>query len=367
MALALRLRKVKNKAHRMLELLLWGYTVATLLFILKFFFLYNISSYPILQYYNMLYALVTAPFIYFYFVALLRPGKLSWQMAARHSIPFAAWCLAIVALYLSGNAPQPYYHISEILKEVSLPANVVRFGIIVSFTALRLGYIVVILVMLRSYRLRIKTHFSYTEGINLIWAYWALLAVLLCSFLPIMVSAFQSIPPSLQLIYTSTSAICVSILFFAGYYQPTLYADEDKEGYAIAETKHSSLLSDDVRERLKGDLLKLFEEKKCFQSPTLSIDDVAKDLNTNRTYVSRIINEEFGSNFYAFVNGYRMKEFMSRLHENNDGESFKIKEESELVGFKSYSSFFSYFREEMGTTPSEYLRHRHKPDNPVKE
>jgi AraC-like DNA-binding protein len=171
----------------------------------------------------------------------------------------------------------------------------------------------------------------------------------------------------MQFIFTSSEAICIVILFFAGYYQPTLYSDEDEEGYAMAEEKRPSKLSDDVRERLKSDLLTLFEEKKRFQSPTLSIDDVAKDLGSNRTYVSRIINEEFGSNFYAFVNGYRMKEFMSRLHNSKDGASFKIKEVSGQVGFKSYSSFFSYFREEMGTTPSDYLRHRQKTDYNAKE
>lgn len=357
MVLTLHLRKDKSKSLRVLEILLLSLNGTVLLYMLKFFFFYSLSHYPVLQLFNQLYALATAPLIYFYFIALLRPGKLSLRMASWHFIPLLVGSIAVMLLFLSGNTPEPYYSLAAVWRDIAVPANMMRVSIFTAYTFIRLGYIVAILVMLHSYHQSIKSQFSYTEGINLKWAYWALLAVLLSSYAPIMVSAFHEIRPLLQVIFASIATIYVLLLFFAAYHQPTLYADENKEGYSTEGEKLLSRLSGGSRERLKNDLVDLFENKKRFQDPTLSIDDVAKDLNTNRTYVSKIINEEFGSSFYAFVNKYRMTEFVNRLYESKENAPFRIREVSEQVGFKSYTSFFNYFREEMGTTPSDYLKH----------
>jgi AraC-like DNA-binding protein len=49
----------------------------------------------------------------------------------------------------------------------------------------------------------------------------------------------------------------------------------------------------------------------------LKITDFARDVGTNRTYLSRYINENYGMNFSTYINRLRlaeMKELKSSLH-----------------------------------------------------
>src|SRR5690554_6942320 len=53
------------------------------------------------------------------------------------------------------------------------------------------------------------------------------------------------------------------------------------------------------RERLRRDLLRLMEEETLFKQADLRISDVSQRLRTNRTYLSNLINEEFGESLMS--------------------------------------------------------------------
>src|SRR5690606_16283921 len=59
-----------------------------------------------------------------------------------------------------------------------------------------------------------------------------------------------------------------------------------------------------VFEELKELFVKMFEELKLYKNPNLNMDMVAMRLNTNRTYVSRVINENYKKSFTSVVNEY---------------------------------------------------------------
>ncbi len=52
--------------------------------------------------------------------------------------------------------------------------------------------------------------------------------------------------------------------------------------------------------------VKLIDEKKIFLQPNLTLDDIARYIHSNRTYVSHIINEEFQCGFHKFINNKRL-------------------------------------------------------------
>lgn len=52
----------------------------------------------------------------------------------------------------------------------------------------------------------------------------------------------------------------------------------------------------------------LFYTKKIYLNSKLTIQDVAQEVGTNRTYISTIINQQFNQNFCNFVNGFRVEE-----------------------------------------------------------
>jgi len=68
-----------------------------------------------------------------------------------------------------------------------------------------------------------------------------------------------------------------------------------------------------------------------------------------------MINREFNSNFFTFVNGYRVEEAKRRLAEP-ESRRIKLLALALDCGFASKSSFNRVFKEMAGMTPSEFQR-----------
>jgi AraC-like DNA-binding protein len=66
-----------------------------------------------------------------------------------------------------------------------------------------------------------------------------------------------------------------------------------------------------------------FTEKKMYLKCDLTIQDLAKTIGSNRTYISIAINQKFNQNFCSFVNGFRMKELVRLILENPDFNLFR--------------------------------------------
>ncbi len=354
---ALQLRQHKSKSHKALSYMFLSAAIIVLVFTNQFFFSYSGANHIVLHYPNMLIGLLCAPAIIIYFMALLRPGIINTRQVLIYLFPTFAYIIITVILQLVDMYPKTYFTRKLFVKEIFSIGNIVRLSVLSTYICQMISYGIIIVRALNTFRKTAKNKYSYTEGVNLKWAYWALLAVATFAIVPLSMLLFEFVQPWMLLIHSiiATSAIC--IMFFAGNAQPVLYEDEDKDGYKKEEEPIRDLsLPLDNRERLRKDIVELFEEKKCFQDNNLSVDNVAQELKTNRTYISRVINEEFGMNFYGFVNKYRMAEFMRLLQESEDPSTFKIKEMSEQVGFKSYTSFYNFFKENTNYTPREYIK-----------
>lgn len=105
------------------------------------------------------------------------------------------------------------------------------------------------------------------------------------------------------------------------------------------------------REKMKDELVRLFDEKEIYTNGALTINDVANLLSTNRTYISNLINNEFGFSFYQFVNKFRIQKATILFLEN---PKMQIQEVASLSGFNSLSSFISAFKLNEGITPKEW-------------
>ncbi|MBR0466044.1 MAG: helix-turn-helix domain-containing protein [Clostridia bacterium] len=94
----------------------------------------------------------------------------------------------------------------------------------------------------------------------------------------------------------------------------------------------------------------------------ISLEEVAKELNYNKYYISHIISETFKCNFRTLVNSYRVSMAQNLLV--STGKS--ISEIAYECGFKNQSSFNRIFLKHSGVIPSEF-RHNAKgvPEKPV--
>jgi len=125
--------------------------------------------------------------------------------------------------------------------------------------------------------------------------------------------------------------------------------DNDSEKYS------KSALVEEQKEELLQKIIKAMENDKVFMDFTLSVGSLAGELSTNKTYVSQIINENYGKNFNAFVNEYRIKEARIMLA-SDEYRHLSIDGIAKSTGFKSISAFNTAFKKYTGLTPSYFLK-----------
>ena len=98
-----------------------------------------------------------------------------------------------------------------------------------------------------------------------------------------------------------------------------------------------------------------FRKKEPYLQKDLCLDDIAKELNTNRTYVSQLFSKELNTTFYDYVNEYRIEKAKQLLLEY---PMYTIKSLAEECGFSSYSTFIKYFEKKEHKSPAEWKRNK---------
>lgn len=106
-------------------------------------------------------------------------------------------------------------------------------------------------------------------------------------------------------------------------------------------------------------LFYLVEEEKVYRDPNLTIKLLASKLLISPRSLSWIINNQLNTNFYEFINEYRIKEAQQMLSAPEDHQE-SILEIAYEVGYNSKSAFNRAFKNFTGITPSEF---RKKPGN----
>lgn len=110
-------------------------------------------------------------------------------------------------------------------------------------------------------------------------------------------------------------------------------------------------------QRLLKDLETLEKEQK-FRELDITLNKLAKDFETNSTYLSSVINTYKGKNFTDYVNGLRIDFILNELY-NSDYETLKILSLdtcAEKSGFSNRTTFSRAFKKEKGISPAIFLK-----------
>lgn len=97
----------------------------------------------------------------------------------------------------------------------------------------------------------------------------------------------------------------------------------------------------------------LFDNDMPYLDGDLTISHVARELYTNKAYVSRAVNEFTGKNFCQYVNHYRIMHAVRLFREN---PYLRVSELAEMSGFHTQVSFNMAFRLVMEESPGEWCR-----------
>lgn len=138
-------------------------------------------------------------------------------------------------------------------------------------------------------------------------------------------------------------------------YQPQLMAPQAPVEDATHEVVESTMKASDELKEWRSKVAALVADQYLYQDPELSLSQLARELNTNPSFLSRIINQGFGMNFNDYINQQRVAEVVGRL-EKGDQSRFTIMSMAYDAGFNSKATFNRAFRKFTGKNPSDYVQ-----------
>ncbi|MDX2414101.1 MAG: AraC family transcriptional regulator [Bacteroidales bacterium] len=113
-------------------------------------------------------------------------------------------------------------------------------------------------------------------------------------------------------------------------------------------------LKADKAKKILDQLILFMEVKKPYLDRDLSIYQLSNLTGISRHYITEVLNELHGQNFFTFVNEYRVNEVIRRLNDPANS-NFTILAIAYDSGFNSKSTFNTIFKQLTGLTPSLYL------------
>lgn len=120
----------------------------------------------------------------------------------------------------------------------------------------------------------------------------------------------------------------------------------------LRQAGHPSPVPTDKLQELMNRFTAEMLENKLFTDPSLTIAAVADRLNTNRTYLSKAINDITGKTFTQLINEYRIRQAIAEISDQQADKP--LKQISTDVGFNSLSTFYTTFQATTGMTPARY-------------
>ncbi|MCP4213212.1 MAG: AraC family transcriptional regulator [bacterium] len=315
------------------------------------------------------------PLLYFYIKALTTPGFRFSRLQWLHALPIGLSGAYFGAVFFMTETVG-----QEFLYNAYFKVSAVTYISIVLSLAQALVYILLCLKLFKSHSQKIKKSYSDLEKINLAWIRHLLVLFIVAWVVTV---GLQSLLPEELLAKKLDDAITFFLLslfiFTIGYrglsqpeifdLQPIEQEEKGEEGdvrqeaeaedVSPAKTKKyektglSSAQSLSVKERLLG----LMTESRLYLEPTLTLPQVAEQMNLPVHQLSQVINDNMEQNFYRFINSYRIKEAMQRLGDSRTAGDKLIKIAFDS-GFNSLSTFNRVFKELNGQSPSQYRKNK---------
>lgn len=222
-------------------------------------------------------------------------------------------------------------------------------------------YIILCYLALIKYQKILPQYYSSLEKINLNWLKWIILSLI---FLLVFIFGIISLGPrSYQLpfqdlfkIVGAIQSIYVFIMVFFGLKQ-SIIIDQPiaVPDYDLEKSQEKTGTSDDRLQKMSEELLDYMKSEKPYLDEELSLSKLSSFLGVSSNQLSQMINQNLNTNFYKFVNSYRINEVKEKLKDSKY-DHYSILGIAFESGFNSKSTFNKIFKEETGLTPSEYKK-----------
>lgn len=173
----------------------------------------------------------------------------------------------------------------------------------------------------------------------------------------ITVTQRKSMIKSVVIFLSTGTLLILGVLFLRKSKNKTQVNKEKKKEDVIIKSKSETsrnIISEELRTEILDKLL-YFECQKLFLKNNLTLIKVAKKLNTNSTYLSKVINTEKKKNFTNYINDLRIAYCVEQINENEVFKQYSVRAMAKEVGFNNIQSFVKAFSKKMNCNPANYL------------
>jgi AraC-like DNA-binding protein len=144
---------------------------------------------------------------------------------------------------------------------------------------------------------------------------------------------------------------------FQGSNKPALYFTQEANKIEHDQLNEPKVLPD-LAIRMK-ELTELLDQQKPYLIADLTLSRLASMMMLNSGLLSKVINVGYNLNFNDFINGYRIKEVISRI-DNQHYKKVTLLGIALDSGFNSKATFNRAFKKQTGKTPLEYIKNRER-------
>lgn len=275
------------------------------------------------------------------------------------------WLGHFIMLLIVGLAFIPYYsqNAEEIFQGFGDPDSLsfaLMIGPLTNFGVFA-AYTMKSLTTLQKHKKNIRFEFSYTESIDLNWIRYLVFSLLALTvvFLVLLLLVFIT-GISLSGFDLTLYLYLVAFIFgigYMGFKQGTIFRYSAEQAPQQMDGKNDSKINSQNNKSIDEELMQKLNDhmrsKKPYLNPKLSLYDLASSYGIPSNALSTHLNRFQQTNFYEYVNYYRVQEAKIRLKENK--HKFTILSIAYDCGFNSKASFNRIFKNITGFTPSEYV------------
>jgi AraC-like DNA-binding protein len=294
-----------------------------------------------------------------------------WRIQPKHTVQLIPLVLGLIVMGLILSLGQEMRH--AIFRDgADIDAGFPLVVVVSMFLAMLLwavqsGYYVIrIIIRLSMYRKQLKDLFASNEQRELGWLSW-ILFIITSTWILAFASLMSTFIQDNSLFGYRFGAILLLILVwtlaywglrqkpgFEGRYKSEVFDMPAPENVDSAESKkyERSALNIEQALRIADKVNKTMEQEQLHLDPNLSLHKLARHVAISPNYISQTLNETMKTNFFDFVNKWRIETAKPKIIANED----TVLNIAMDVGFNARSSFYKVFKKETGKTPTEFRR-----------
>lgn len=299
---------------------------------------------------------------YYWYIKLLTVKSQFDYRELKHLIPafFMLICVSITYLLMPDELRKTYVYIYLYgIGKMSNAPLLIKVQVVFTYVLQILYFLQIVFSYIKirkymaEYNHKISNFYSNLENKTLEWPKIILYSFSVSSVFTIITNflgrSYFDKSPAVLFVTCITYGALIFVLGYLGYLQNHTVKDLELD----AEVEPTTQIETPTKKKTKRELQNLFEKDQVFKNSELKIIDIALRLNTNRTYISNFINQEYGCSFSTLVNQYRI-EAAKTLLRCPKNKNFSLEHISSQVGFGSLHSFIRVFKEMEDTTPGKY-------------